>query len=64
VRALLEAPRHVVVRLVSRLPPPLGAIDHELLATALLLRALGERSKDLAAGLGPDAILYRVGERR
>jgi len=36
-------------------------IDHELLGTALLLRALRERSKDLGAALGSDAPLYGLG---
>ncbi|MFT3771876.1 MAG: hypothetical protein QM820_41235 [Minicystis sp.] len=53
--------RHAVLRLRAALPPPLGAIDHELLVTALLLRALRERSKDLGAAMGSDAPLYGLG---
>jgi creatinine amidohydrolase len=53
--------RHAVLRLSAALPPPLAAIDHELLVTALLLRALRERSKDLGAAMGSDAPLYGLG---
>lgn len=59
--AMLVPPRHALLRLRSALPPPLGAIDHELLVTALLLRALAERSKDLGGALGSDAPLYGLG---
>jgi creatinine amidohydrolase len=58
---MLVTPRHALLRLRSALPPPLGALDHELLVTALLLRALGERSKDLGGALGCDAPLYGLG---
>jgi len=53
--------RHAVLRLSAALPPPLSALDHELLVTALLLRALRERSKDLGAAVGSDAPLYGLG---
>jgi creatinine amidohydrolase len=59
--AMLVPPRHALLRLRSALPPPLGALDHELLVTALLMRALGERSKDLGGALGCDAPLYGLG---
>ncbi|APR78173.1 Hypothetical protein A7982_03520 [Minicystis rosea] len=58
---MLVPSRHAVLRLHAALPPPLDVIDHELLVTALLLRALHDRSKDLAAALGPDAPLYGLG---
>jgi hypothetical protein len=58
---MMVPPRHAVLRLEARLPPPLGILDHTLLCTALLLRALGERSKDIGAGLGSDAPLYGLG---
>lgn len=58
---MLVPPRHALLRLRSALPPPLGAIDHELLVTALLLHALRERSKDLGSALGSDAPLYGLG---
>jgi creatinine amidohydrolase len=58
---MLVPSRHAVLRLRAALPPPLGVIDHELLGTALLLRALHERSKDLGAALGSDAPLYGLG---
>lgn len=58
---MLVPPRHAVLRLRAELPPPLGAIDHELLGTALVLRALRERSKDLGAAMGSDAPLYGLG---
>lgn len=59
--AMLVPARHAVLRLRAGLPPPLAALDHELLGTALLLRALRERSRDLGAALGSDAPLYGLG---
>jgi hypothetical protein len=61
--SMLVPPRHAIVRLRSRLPAPLGALEHDALSAALLVRAFGEGSKDIAAagGLGPDALLYGLG---
>lgn len=59
--AMLVSPRHALLRLVTPLPPPLGALDHDLLATALLVHALHERSKDIGGALGADAPLYGLG---
>ena len=58
---MLVPPRHAVLRLSARLPPPLGLLDHELLTTALLMRAIVERSHDLGAAIGSDAPLYGLG---
>ena len=58
---MLVPSRHAVLRLAAELPRPLGVLDHELLVTALLVRALSESSKDLGAALGPDAPLYGLG---
>lgn len=59
--AMVEAPRHAMLRLSSPLPPAIAAVDHDVLVTALLVRAIGERSKDLGRAEGADAALYDVG---
>lgn len=60
-RRMLVPERHTVLRLAAALPSPLGVIDHDLLVTALLVRALRERSKDIGGALGADAPLYGLG---
>ncbi len=62
--SMLVEPRHAMLRIRTTLPPPLGLLDHDLVTSALLLRALDERSKDIGAGIGPDAPLYGLGRER
>ena len=61
--SMLVPRRHALVRLRARLPAPLGALEHDALSAALLVRAFSEGSKDIAVagGLGPDALLYGLG---
>ncbi len=63
-QTMLAPERHTLVRLVTELPPPLGAIDHQLLVIALLMRAIDERSWDIGGAMGKDAPLYGIGEDR
>lgn len=63
-QTMLAPERHTLIRLVTELSPPLGAIDHQLLVIALLMRAIDERSWDIGGAVGKDAPLYGIGDER